>query len=120
VSVTPIRFPVRGEFHARVKQRVHQYPAISTIVRQTCAEFAIPYVCYPTVWAAIVSHYRWLQTLGSRRMSPPNLINGTVPSCGDTRPREGSSAPRPRRRRRKGAGRRRALTPCCFAQEDSL
>ena len=41
------------------------YPAISTIVRQTCDEFAIPYVCYPTVWAAIVSHYRWLKTLGA-------------------------------------------------------
>jgi linoleoyl-CoA desaturase len=55
------------------------YPAISTIVRQTCDEFAIPYVCYPTVWAALVSHYRWLKTLGSRRMPPPTLIGGTVP-----------------------------------------
>jgi len=42
------------------------YPAISTIVRQTCDEFAIPYVCYPTVWSAIVGHYRLLKTLGSR------------------------------------------------------
>jgi linoleoyl-CoA desaturase len=55
------------------------YPAISTIVRQTCDEFAIPYVCYPTVWKALVSHYRWLKTLGSRRMPPPTLIGGTVP-----------------------------------------
>jgi linoleoyl-CoA desaturase len=54
------------------------YPTISTIVRQTCDEFAIPYVCYPTVWAAIVAHYRWLKALGSRRMSPPDLIGRTV------------------------------------------
>jgi len=55
------------------------YPAISTIVRQTCDEFAIPYMCYPTVWAAIVAHYRWLQTLGSRHLSPPAFIGRTVP-----------------------------------------
>jgi len=54
------------------------YPAISTIVRQTCDEFAIPYVCYPTVWAAIVDHYRCLKTMGSRSMSPPALVSGTV------------------------------------------
>jgi linoleoyl-CoA desaturase len=54
------------------------YPAISTIVRQTCDEFAIPYVCYPTVWAAIVDHYRLLKSLGSRSMSLPTLAGGTV------------------------------------------
>jgi linoleoyl-CoA desaturase len=54
------------------------YPAISTIVRQTCDEFAIPYVCYPTVWAAIVGHYRLLKTLGSRSMSVPTLVGGTA------------------------------------------
>jgi len=54
------------------------YPAISTIVRQTCDEFALPYVCYPTVWAAIVGHYRLLKILGSRSMSPPTLVGGTV------------------------------------------
>jgi linoleoyl-CoA desaturase len=32
------------------------YPAISTIVRQTCDEFAIPYVCYPTVRSALAGH----------------------------------------------------------------
>jgi linoleoyl-CoA desaturase len=55
------------------------YPALSTIVRQTCDEFAIPYVCYPTVWAAIVGHYRLLKTLGRPRLAPSNLIGGTVP-----------------------------------------
>jgi hypothetical protein len=141
LSVKTIRFPVRVGFHARLKQRVHQYfadnrlpktgdwrlflktgiivlwfglfyilyvffatsllmslltvvalaqgfiligfnmmhdPAISTIVRQTCDEFAIPYVCYPTVWAAIVGHYRLLKTLRSRSMSLPTFVGGTV------------------------------------------
>jgi len=54
------------------------YPAISTIVRQTCDEFAIPYVCYPTVWAAIVGHYRLLKTLRSRSMSLPTFVGGMV------------------------------------------
>jgi linoleoyl-CoA desaturase len=54
------------------------YPAISTIVRQTCDEFAISYVCYPTVWSAIAGHYRLLKTLGSRSMSLPTLVGGTV------------------------------------------
>jgi linoleoyl-CoA desaturase len=40
------------------------YPALSTIVRQTCHDFAIPYVCYPTTRAALGGHYRWLKTLG--------------------------------------------------------
>jgi len=40
------------------------YPAISAIVAATCHEFALPYMCYPTVRAAIAGHYRFLKTLG--------------------------------------------------------
>jgi linoleoyl-CoA desaturase len=54
------------------------YPAISTMVAETCDAFALPYVCYPTVWAAIAGHYRFLKTMGSR----PN----TVPSPPGTPP----------------------------------
>jgi linoleoyl-CoA desaturase len=42
------------------------YPAISTMVAATCHEFALPYVCYPTVRSAIVGHYRFLKTMGRR------------------------------------------------------
>jgi len=42
------------------------YPAISTIVAATCNEFALPYVCYPTVRSAIAVHYRFLKTMGRR------------------------------------------------------
>src|SRR5215831_15765267 len=55
------------------------YPALSTIVRQTCEEFAIPYVCYPTVWAAMMSHYRLLKALGRWGIAPPPRGGGPVP-----------------------------------------
>jgi linoleoyl-CoA desaturase len=42
------------------------YAAISAIVRKTCDEFALSYVSYPTVRAAVAVHYRFLKTLGSR------------------------------------------------------
>jgi linoleoyl-CoA desaturase len=42
------------------------YPAISAIVKKTCDEFALTYVSYPTVRAAIAIHYRFLKTLGHR------------------------------------------------------
>jgi linoleoyl-CoA desaturase len=42
------------------------YPAISAMVAATCHEFALLYVCYPTVRSAIVGHYRFLKTMGRR------------------------------------------------------
>jgi len=57
------------------------YPAMSTIVRQTCHEFAIPYVCYPTIRAALVGHYRWLQTLG-RGGGPRSTPSAGLPQGG--------------------------------------
>jgi linoleoyl-CoA desaturase len=48
------------------------YPAISAIVAATCEEFALPYVCYPTVRAALAGHYRFLQTMGRR---PPGVLD---------------------------------------------
>jgi linoleoyl-CoA desaturase len=46
------------------------YPAISKIVRNTCREFGISYVSYPTVWSAVVGHYRFLKDMGKR---PENI-----------------------------------------------
>jgi linoleoyl-CoA desaturase len=40
------------------------YPAISAIVRQTAAEFNLPYIESPTFLSAIRSHYRILKKLG--------------------------------------------------------
>jgi linoleoyl-CoA desaturase len=43
------------------------YPKISKIVKETCRDFSIAYVSYPTVRSAIAGHYRFLRTLGSGR-----------------------------------------------------
>lgn len=47
------------------------YPAIHTIVRETCQEFSLPYVCYPTFRSALAAHYRFLQTMGRRPTAGP-------------------------------------------------
>lgn len=40
------------------------YPAIAPIVRQTCAEFGVPYKVHASLGSALRSHYRWLRHLG--------------------------------------------------------
>ena len=55
------------------------YPAISSMVAETCHAFALPYVCYPTVWAAIAGHYRFLKTMGRRPHTVPSLPGTTPP-----------------------------------------
>jgi linoleoyl-CoA desaturase len=40
------------------------YPALAPIVEQTCKEYGVRYTAFPTMWAGIVSHYRWLKRMG--------------------------------------------------------
>jgi linoleoyl-CoA desaturase len=40
------------------------YPEISKIVESTCREFGIRYNEHKTLWAGLVSHYRWLRRMG--------------------------------------------------------
>ena len=40
------------------------YPAISTIVKETCQDFGIQYVSYPTMRRAVREHLRFLKRLG--------------------------------------------------------
>jgi linoleoyl-CoA desaturase len=58
------------------------YPAISPMVAETCHAFALPYVCYPTVRAAIAGHYRFLKTMARRpnALSSPSST-GTTPTA---------------------------------------
>jgi linoleoyl-CoA desaturase len=42
------------------------YPAINRIVKQTCAQFNIGYNEFPTMQAAIASHYRMIKELGKK------------------------------------------------------
>ncbi|MBL8950558.1 MAG: acyl-CoA desaturase [Myxococcaceae bacterium] len=40
-------------------------PALAPIVRATCEEFGVPYSSYPTARCALLSHVRWLRTMGA-------------------------------------------------------
>lgn len=40
------------------------YPAIQPIVEATCKEFGVPYHAYPTFWAALSAHFKYLQAAG--------------------------------------------------------
>lgn len=51
------------------------YPAISSIVEQTCRDFSVQYAEHPTFWAGVASHYRWLKQMG-------HLDNGHGPHSG--------------------------------------
>lgn len=48
------------------------YPAISKIVRETCARFDLPYNYYPTVRSAVASHFRMIRALGRK----PSVVAG--------------------------------------------
>jgi linoleoyl-CoA desaturase len=41
------------------------YPGLSPLVRQTCAEFGIVYKEHPTIWSGLRSHFRWLRRMGA-------------------------------------------------------
>ncbi len=41
------------------------YPRLRRVVEETCRDFSVRYLSYPTFGAAILSHYRHLKTLGS-------------------------------------------------------
>lgn len=54
------------EHHLFPKVSHVHYPTISRIVEETCREFSVSYVCYPTLWSAVRSHYQFLKHLGVR------------------------------------------------------
>ncbi len=41
------------------------YPRLATIVREVCAEHDVRYTSFPSVFAAVASHGRWLRHMGS-------------------------------------------------------
>ena len=42
------------------------YPAISRIVQDTCAQFGLNYLYFPTTCAAVVSHVRFMNQMGKK------------------------------------------------------
>jgi linoleoyl-CoA desaturase len=41
------------------------YPAISRLVQETCREYGVKYSEHESFWAGVVSHFRWLQRMGT-------------------------------------------------------
>lgn len=58
------------EHHLMHRVSHAHYPAIAPIVRQTCREFGLPYVAYPSYRAALAAHGRHLRNLGRAARSP--------------------------------------------------
>jgi linoleoyl-CoA desaturase len=56
------------------------YPALSSIVEQTCHDFGVRYVEHPTFWAGLVSHHRWLKRLGRQDDGNDSNAPPTSPS----------------------------------------
>jgi linoleoyl-CoA desaturase len=86
-----LNFQIEHHLFSRICH-IH-YPAISTIVRETCQEFSLPYVCYPTLRSAIAAHYRFLKTMGRRPLprgahhdrAPDDRRVGGTPVAGENR-----------------------------------
>jgi linoleoyl-CoA desaturase len=57
-----LNFQVEHHLFPKVSH-VH-YPKLSKIIRETCAEFDVPYQEYPKMWQAVVSHVLFLRRLG--------------------------------------------------------
>jgi len=45
------------------------YPALSKLVEATCREFRVRYTEHSSVWAGLVSHFRWLRRMGMRDLA---------------------------------------------------
>lgn len=54
------------EHHLFPKVSHVHYPAISKIVKDACAKFNLPYNEYPTMSAAVASHFRMMRELGRK------------------------------------------------------
>ena len=46
------------------------YRAMAPIVEETCREFGVRYEVHRSLWAALVSHYRWLRRMGKPTVAP--------------------------------------------------
>lgn len=55
------------EHHLFPKISHIHYPAINKIVKDTCNEFQVGYREFPTMWKALVSHYKHLEYVGNLR-----------------------------------------------------
>ena len=54
------------EHHLFPKVSHIHYPALSKIVKRVCEMHGLPYNQYPTMWSAVVSHFRFMRQLGRK------------------------------------------------------
>ena len=57
-------FQIEHHLFPRVSH-IH-YPALSKIVKKICGQYNVPYHDFPTMWSAVVSHFRFMKQLGKR------------------------------------------------------
>ncbi|HEX6043065.1 MAG TPA: acyl-CoA desaturase [Pyrinomonadaceae bacterium] len=50
------------------------YPAISSLVEQTCRDFGVSYVEHTSLRAGLSSHFRWLRRMGAQTAGGAHLI----------------------------------------------
>ncbi|MEL6179124.1 MAG: fatty acid desaturase, partial [Myxococcota bacterium] len=51
-----------------------RYPHIQPVVQEVCAEYNIPYQCYPTVWSAFRAHMRQLVAMSHEPPEPAHEL----------------------------------------------
>jgi len=59
-----LNYQVEHHLFPRISH-VH-YPALSEIVKRTCERFKLPYHQFPTMWSAVISHYKIMKKLGRK------------------------------------------------------
>jgi linoleoyl-CoA desaturase len=58
------------EHHLFPKVSHVHYPAISNIVKSTCAEFDVPYNDFPSMSSAVWSHFKMMKLFGQHKTAP--------------------------------------------------
>ena len=58
------------EHHLFPKVSHIHYPAISKFVKESCAEYNIPYNEFPTMWSAVKSHFKMMKEFGQNQFQP--------------------------------------------------
>lgn len=67
-----LNFQIEHHLFPRISH-IH-YRALSPLVAETCNEFNVPYITYPTFGKAVISHFRHLKNLG-KKFPETTLIN---------------------------------------------
>jgi linoleoyl-CoA desaturase len=51
------------------------YSALAPIVEATCRQFGVSYAAHDSFLASMASHFRWLRSMGSRKLLEPDKEN---------------------------------------------